>query len=110
MRRFFIITANCALLVFLLIGFPAATGEKLGNLQVSSAPAVRLLMFLGLGTAAAGNALAAQFLIKPRKEKILCREWAAVFGALLLAQLAFTHGYLNFEWLKKTLLWLQKQF
>jgi hypothetical protein len=110
MQRFFIITINCALLVFLLIGFPAATGAKLGDWQVSSAPAARMLTFIGLGIAAAGNAVAAKFLIKARKEKILCWEWAAIFGALLLAQRAFTRGYLNFEWLKQMLLWLQKHF
>jgi hypothetical protein len=110
MQRFFIIATNCGLLVFLLIGFPAATGAKLGDWQVSSAPAARLLLFLGLGIAAAGNAIVAKFLIKARKEKILCWEWSAVFGALLLAQWAFTRGYFNFEWLKQMLLWLQKHF
>jgi hypothetical protein len=110
MKRFLIIAANCALLVFLLIGFPAATGAKLGDWQVLSAPAARLLLFAGLGTAAAGNVLAALFLIKGRKEKILCWEWSAVFGALLLVHWAFTRGYFNFEWLKQMLLWLQKHF
>jgi hypothetical protein len=110
MQRFFIITTNCALLVFLLIGFPAASGAKLGDWQVSSAPTARLLTFLGLGIAAAGNILAAKFLLRSRKEKILCWEWAAVFGALLLAQWAFTRGYFNFDWLKNSLLWLQKHF
>jgi hypothetical protein len=110
MRRFFIITTNCALLVFLLIGIPAATGARLGDWQVSSAPAARLLLFLGLGIAAAGNVLAALFFIKGRTEKILCWEWSAVFSMLLLAHWAFTRGYFNFEWLKRMLLWLQKHF
>jgi hypothetical protein len=110
MRRFFIITTNCVLLIFLLIGFPAATGAKMGDWQVSSAPAARLLLFCGLGIAVGGNIFAALFFIKGRKEKILCWEWSAVFGALLLAQWAFTCGYLDFEWLKKMLLWLQKHF
>jgi len=108
MQRFFIITTNFTLLVFLLIGFPAATGAKLGDLLVSSAPAARLLMFIGLGIAAAGNAVAAKFFIKGRKERILCWEWTAVFCALLLAQWAFTRGYLSFKWLQQSLLWLQK--
>jgi len=110
MRRFSIITANCTLLVFLVIGIPAATGAKLGHWQVSSEPAARMVLFWGMGIAAAGNILAALFLIKGRKEKILCWEWAAVFSALLLAQWAFTRGYFNFEWLKQLLLWLQKYF
>jgi hypothetical protein len=110
MQRFLIIAANGALLVFLLIGLPAATREHFGNVQLSSASTGRLLMFLGLGIAAAGNMLAAMFLIKGRKEKILCWEWSAVFGALLLAHWAFTRGYFNFDWLKDALLWLQKHF
>lgn len=110
MQRFFIITMNCGLLVFLLIGFPAATGAKLGDWQVSSAPAARLLLFLGLGAAAAGNVFTALFFIKGRKEKILCWEWSAIFSALLLAQWAFTRGYFNFEWLKNALLWVQRHF
>jgi hypothetical protein len=110
MQRIFIITTNCVMLVFLLIGFPAATGAKLGDWQVSSAHALRLLLFYGLGTAAAGNLMVAFFIIKGRKGKILCWEWAAVFAALLLAHWAFTRGYFNFEWLKQMLLWLQKRF
>ena len=74
------------------------------------AHALRLLLFYGLGTAAAGNLMVAFFIIKGRKEKILCWEWAAVFAALLLAHWAFTRGYFNFEWLKQMLLWLQKRF
>jgi hypothetical protein len=38
----------------------------------------------------------------------LCWEWAAVFGALLGVEFAFVQGWLNFNWLKQTLLWLQK--
>src|SRR5882724_7603383 len=108
MRRILIIATNCVLLGLLLIGLPAATRAHFGNVQLSSASTGRLLMFWGLGIAAAGNVLAALFLIKGRKEKILCWEWAAVFGALLLAQWAFTRGYFNFDWLKKSLLWLQR--
>jgi hypothetical protein len=110
MQRFFIITANCALLIFLIIGIPAATRTHFGNVQLSSASTGRLLMFCGLGTAVAANIFAALILIKGRKQKIICWEWSAVFGALLLAQWAFTGGYFNFEWLKQSLLWLQKTF
>jgi len=38
----------------------------------------------------------------------LCWEWAAVFVGLLLVQYAYLRGYFNFNWLKQTLLWLQK--
>jgi hypothetical protein len=109
MQRFLIITTNCALLILLLIGLPAATRAQFGNLQVSSAATGRLMMFLGLGTAAGANIFAALFFFKIRKQKILCWEWAGVFGGLLLAYYGFTRGYFNFEWLKHALLWLQKR-
>jgi hypothetical protein len=107
MHRVLIITANCVLLAFLLIGLPAATREQVGNLQFSHASTGRVLMFTGLGIAAGANVVAALYLIKPRKQKVVCWEWAAVFAALLLAFYGFTRGYFNFEWLKKILLWLQ---
>jgi hypothetical protein len=107
MQRFLIITTNCALLALLLIGLPAATRAQLGNVQFSSASTGRLLMFWGLGIAAAANIFAALVFIKGRKQKFLCWEWAAVFGALLLAYYGFMRGYLNFDWLKHALEWLQ---
>ena len=110
MQRFLIITANCVLLVLLLIGLPAATRAQWGNLQISSAATGRLLMFGGLGIAAAANLFAALVLFQVRKQKILCWEWAAVFGGLLVAFFAYTRGHLNFAWLTHALQWLQKHF
>jgi len=110
MQRFLIITTNCALLVLLLIGLPAATRAHLGNMQLSSASTGRLLLFWGLGIAAAANIFASLIFIKGRKQKILCREWAAIFVALLLVYDGFTREYFNFDWLKHTLQWLQKWF
>ena len=110
MQRFLIITTNCALLILLLIGLPAATRGQLGNVQFSSASTGRLLMFWGLGGAAAANVFTALFFAKGRQQKIICWEWAAVFGGLLAVQFAYTHGYLNFEWLKHALQWVQKHF
>ncbi len=107
MQRFLIITTNCALLVLLLIGLPAATRAHLGNVQLSSASTGRLLMFWGLGIAAAANIFAVLIFINGRKQKILCWEWTAIFGVLLLAYYGFTRGWFNFDWLKKILLWLQ---
>jgi len=107
MQRFLIITINCVLLALLLIGLPAATREQWGNVQLSSASTGKLLMFWGLGIAAAANVLAGLILVKGPKQKILCWEWAAVFGALLLAYYGFTRGWFNFEWLKHALQWLQ---
>jgi hypothetical protein len=110
MQRLFIITANCALLALLLIGLPAATRAHFGNVQLSSASTGRLLLFWGLGIAAAANIFAALVFARGRKQKILCWEWSAVFGALVLAHWAFTREYFNFDWLKNALLWLQKHF
>jgi hypothetical protein len=110
MQRFLIITTNCALLVLLLIGLPEATREHFGNVQLSSASTGRLLMFWGLGIAAAANIFAAMILIKGRKQKILYWEWSAIFGGLWLAYFGFVRGWFNFEWLKQMLQWLQKHF
>jgi hypothetical protein len=110
MQRFLIITANCALLALLLIGLPAATHARFGNLQLSSASAGKTLTFWTLGLAAAANLLAARFLFKTRKQKMLCSEWAAIFGGLWLAYFGFVRGCFDFEWLKQMLLWLRKHF
>lgn len=108
MQRFLIITANSVLLVLLLIGLPAATRAQWGNVELSSASTSRLLMFCGLGIATAANAFAALYLIKVRKQKSLCWEWAAVFAALLLAYYGFVRGWFDFNWLKHALQWLQR--
>lgn len=107
MQRLLIIATNCGLLALLLIGLPAATRAHLGNVQFSSATTGRLLMFWGLGIAGTANLAAGIFVIKGRKPKILCWEWAAVFAVLLLAEYGFTRGWFNFEWLKRGLEWLQ---
>ena len=108
MQRLFIITTNCALLVVLFIGIPAVTRTRFGNLHISSVSDARLLTYWGLGIAAAGNFLVATVFAFGRKAKILCFEWAAVFGAVLLANYAFIHGYFNFDWLRESLQWVQK--
>jgi CHASE2 domain-containing sensor protein len=110
MQRFLITAANCALLALLLIGLPAATHARLGDLQISSVSASRQLLFGGLAVAAAGNILAALFLFKGRKERKLCRWWAAIFSALLLAHWLFIRGWIGFRWLQSVLLWVQKHF
>jgi hypothetical protein len=110
MQRFLIQSVNFVLLAIIFFGLPAVTGAQLGHWQISAAPQVQRLMFWGLALAAAGNAVAALGLIKSRKERKLCWEWAAVFIGLLLVQYAYLHGYFNFNWLKQALLWLQKHF
>jgi len=46
--------------------------------------------------------------VKDRKERTLCWKWAVAFGVLLGVEYACFQGHLNFNWLKQTLLWLQK--
>jgi hypothetical protein len=110
MQRFLIQCANFALLALLLIGVPAVAHAQLGDWQISPASTLHKLVFGGLLLAVAGNITAGTMLIKSRKERILCWEWALVFGGLLAVQFAFTRGYFNFEWLKHALQWVQKRF
>jgi hypothetical protein len=56
------------------------------------------------------NIVAGSYLVKSKKERVVCWEWAAVFGVLLFAYCAFVFGYLNFNWLKNFLLRLQRYF
>ncbi|MGO8763603.1 MAG: hypothetical protein ACLQSR_00525 [Limisphaerales bacterium] len=107
MQRFLIKCANCASLVIIVIGLPAVTRARFGAWQITSAPTLQLLLFWGLSLALGANIFAGAFVLKGRKERTLCWEWAAVFGVLLFAYSAFVLGYLNFNWLKRSFLWLQ---
>ena len=107
MRRFCITVVNCALLVVVLVGIPEIAGVQLWDWRISSVPIAQMLLFWGLALVVAGNAFAALFGVHSRKERKLCWEWAAVFAVLLGVEYALAHGWLNFNWLKETLLWLQ---
>ena len=108
MQRFFIHCLNVGLLVLVFIGIPAATRAQWDGWQISSGPQSQRIMLCGLALAAAANLLGALGLTKSRKERRLGWEWTAVFAGLWLITYAFYRGYFNFEWLKHTLLWLQK--
>ena len=110
MQRFLIQCVNCVLLAIIFFGIPAVAGAQFGSWQIALVPQVQRLMFWGLVLAVAGNVVAALGLIKSRKERKLCWEWAAVFAGLLFMQYAYLRGYFNFNWLKQMLLWLQKHF
>ncbi|HTY89421.1 MAG TPA: hypothetical protein VMB80_18370 [Candidatus Acidoferrum sp.] len=108
MKRWFIQGLNCALLGLIFIGLPAATRAQWGSWQISPGPQTQWLMFWSLVLAVAGNIVAALGPVKSSRERKLCWEWAVVFAVLLLAQFAYQRGYIHFEWLKQSLLWLQK--
>ena len=103
MKRFLIKCVNCALLVLVVIGIPAMTRVEFRGFQIGSAQKFQLLLFWTLAIALALNILAAAFWTKVRKDRLLCWEWAAVFGILLFAYCAFTFGYYNFDWLRNFL-------
>jgi hypothetical protein len=107
MQRFLIKCVNCALLVLIVIGIPSITRVEFRGLQIGSGEKLRSLLFWTLALALGLNILAAAVLIKSHKERMLCWEWAAVFGVLLFVYCAFAFGYFNFDWLKNFLLWLQ---
>lgn len=104
MKRLLIKCVNCALLVLVVIGIPAMTRVQFRSYQIGSAPKLQLLLFWTMALALGLNLFAGTFLIKARKDRVLCWEWAAVFGVLLFAYSAFVFGYYNFDWLKNFLL------
>ena len=110
MRRFLIHGVNFALLSTILIGIPIIAGTHWGNLEISSTPVMRRLMLWGLALAGAANAVVIVVAAKERRDRRACWGWALVFAGLLLVVWAVQRGYLNFNWLKQSLLWLQKHF
>jgi len=101
---------NSFLLIVILIGIPAITSARFGNLQLSSAPKAHRLTLWGLALAAAANAIAAVSVAKGRKEQVVCGWWVAGFLALLAVEYLHFNGYFNFNWLKQALLWVQSHF
>jgi hypothetical protein len=107
MRCLLIQLLNFTWLFVILVGVPAATRAQFGHWQISSVPAARLAIFWGLGLAAGLNAFGAVKVVRAGRERKKCLEWAMVFGALWLAYFALVRGWINFEWLKRVLLWIQ---
>jgi hypothetical protein len=107
MRRLLIQSANFALLAILLIGIPAVAHAQFGGWQISPASRLQTLIFWGLIIAASANVAASFVPFVGGKQRRLCWEWAVVFGGLLGVQYAYTHGHLNFDWLKQALQWAQ---
>jgi hypothetical protein len=107
--RLIIKVANIAWLVIVFIGVPAATHAQIANWNITHASTGRMLVFVGLAMGVAANVLLAMTL-KKHKDQILCWEWVAAFAGLLIVQYAYANRYLNFDWLKKALQWLQSKF
>ena len=110
MQRLLIQCTNTFLLIVILIGVPAVTSARFGNLLLSSTRRAQLLTLWGLAGASVANAVVAMILVKGRKERIVCWKWAATFGVFLLIEYSLIHGYLNFDWLRQALQWLQRRF
>jgi len=107
MQKLLINSVNCALLILILVGVPAITHEQFWNWQISSAPMAQKLMFGGLILAIAVNVLGATIFIPGPKAKALCAMWSFIFGGLLFVEYALIRGWINFNWLKNSLTWLQ---
>jgi hypothetical protein len=103
MHKLLIKCVNCALLVLIVIGIPAMTQVKFGSYEIGSGPKYKLLLFWSLALALVLN-IAVTFFLKNKKDRVLCWEWAAVFGVVLFAYCAFAFGYFNFDWLRNFLL------
>ena len=103
MLRFFIKCANIALLIWIVIGVPAITRVQFRSYLIGSASKLQLLLFWSLALALGLNIFGGSFVIKNKKDRVLCWEWAAIFGVLLFAYCAHVFGYLNFDWLRNFL-------
>jgi hypothetical protein len=110
MQRFLINGVNGALLVLIFIGIPTISHKQFWNWQVSSAPTAQKLIFGGLILAIAANVFGATIFFKNPKAKELCAKWSFIFGGFLFMEFAIVRGWLNFDWLKNSLLWLQNHF
>jgi hypothetical protein len=104
MLRFFIKCANCVALVLIVIGIPAITHVQFRSYTIGSEPKFELLLLCCLALALVLNILGASFLIKKRKDRLLCWEWSALYAVLLLVYGALLHGYFSFDWLRNFLL------
>jgi len=109
MQRLLIHLPNAFALVVILIGIPNITSLHIFGLQLTSAAKMQKLTLWGLGLAASANLFGALFLAKDRKVRRLCQKWMLVHAACFVLEALLFHGYINFGWLKQSLLWLQKK-
>ena len=108
MPRVVIKLANLAWLVIVFIGLPAATHAQFANWNIGPASTPKMLVSGGLALGALANFIMAVTRKKP-KDRVLWWEWMAIFTALLIVQYGYVNGYLNFNWLKHSLQWIQSK-
>ena len=109
MQKFLVNSVNVGLLVIILIGVPAVCHAQFGHWQVANAPAMERLLFGGLAIGVVINVLGATIFIPGPKAKILCAQWVFIFGGLLFLEYAYVvRGWINFNWLKTSLQWVQR--
>lgn len=109
MLRFLIKCVNGAWLVVILIGIPAVARMQFGDWEISSVPLAQKLVFIGLAAGVIANFLGATIFVPGPKAKALCAKWAFIFGGLLFLEYACVQGWINFNWLKKSLQWMEQR-
>ena len=109
MRHYAIHTVNILFLIIILIGVPAATSVRLGSLQIGSRPASEIVTLGLIGLAMTINFTGWLFLGAKRKTRQLWFRWSIAFGLLFAFELIFFEGYLDFDWLQSSLLWLKSK-
>lgn len=109
MGRFAIHSFNLMLLILVLIGVPAATSIRLGNLQIGSRPASELVTLGLLGMAFTVNLAGWLYLGKKPSTRSLWVRWSAFFLILLFAEWSHIQGLLEFGWFQESLLWLKSK-
>jgi hypothetical protein len=109
MRHYAIHIVNSLLLLITLIGVPAATSIRLGSLQIGSRPASEMVTLALLALAIAINLFGWLFLGAKRKTRQLWFRWSAIQLFVLAFELIYFEGYLSFDWLQSSLLWLKSR-
>ena len=106
-RHYAIHTVNVLFLIIVLIGVPAATSVRLGSLQIGSRPASELVTIALLSFALGTNFLGWLFLGNKRRTRQLWFRWGTAHLMILAVELTFFEGFLDFDWLQRSLLWLK---
>lgn len=100
---------NIGMLIIVLIGVPAATSVRLASLQIGSRPASETVTIALVTLTLTVNCLGWLFLGTQRKTRRIWSRWAAGILFLLLTEISYFGGYLSFDWLQNSLLWLKSK-